>query len=110
MSLDLLRAGRLLLVFPEGYPAIDPLGSPRTTSGGFLPFEPGFLALAERAGRAVPVVPVGVWYAPRQGGGWTVWLRFGQPDVAIGSGSAGRRARLRAVEAAVRRLSAPPLT
>jgi 1-acyl-sn-glycerol-3-phosphate acyltransferase len=67
LSLDLLRAGQLLLVFPEGYPAIDPLGSPRTTSGGFLPFEPGFLALAERAGRAVPVVPVGVWYAPPPG-------------------------------------------
>ena len=36
-------------------------------------------------------------------------LRFGEPEVPIGSVSAGRRARLRVVEAAVRRLSAPPL-
>jgi putative membrane protein len=109
-SLELLREERLLLVFPEGYPRIDPRGGPRAASDGFLPFAPGFLALAERAGRAVPVVPVGLWYAPRPGGGWTVWLRFGQPDVPIGAGLAVRRARLRAVEAAVQRLSAPPLT
>jgi putative membrane protein len=109
LSLDLLREGRLLLMFPEGYPRIDPLASPRATSDDVLPFDPGFLSLAERAGRAVRVVPVGLWYAPRQGGGWSVWLRFGRPDVPSGSGLDGRRARLRAVEAAVRRLSASPL-
>ena len=109
LGLDLLREGRLLLVFPEGYPRIDPLGSPRATADGFLPFDPGFLTLAERAGRAVAVVPVGLWYAPRQGGGWSVWLRFGPPHVPNNSDSACRRARLRGVEAAVRRLSASPL-
>jgi putative membrane protein len=109
LSIDLLREGRLLLVFPEGYPTIDPLGAPGVTSDGCLPFDPGFLALAERAGPSVPVVPVGLWYAARPRGGWTVWLRFGPPDVPSGSDSGGRRARLQAVEAAVRRLSAPPL-
>lgn len=107
-SLDLLHEGRLLLVFPEGYPTIDPRGGRQRAADGFLPFDPGFLVLAERAGRGVPVVPVGLWYAPAAGGGWTVWLRFGQPEVAVGWGPAGRRAHLRAVEAAVRDLSAPP--
>ena len=106
LALTLLREGRLLLVFPEGYPTVDPAGSRK--SGDFLPFDPGFLALAERAGPEVPIVPVGVWYAPRPRGGWTVCLRFGQPLV-LGRGPAvDRRAALAAVEAAVRRLSAPP--
>ena len=110
LGLDLLREGRLLLVFPEGYPTIDSLGSRKDSPEHVLPFDPGFLVLAERAGRAVPVVPVGLCYAPRAGGGWIVRLRFGRPEVAIGSGRAARRARLRAVEAAMRALSAAPPT
>jgi 1-acyl-sn-glycerol-3-phosphate acyltransferase len=108
LGLDLLRQGRPLLIFPEGYPSIDPRGGREHLPDALAPFDPGFLVLAERAGRDVPVLPVGLWYAPRAGGGWTVWLRFGQPEVASGSGPAARRARLRAVEAAVRELSAAP--
>ena len=78
-SLRVLREGRLLLVFPEGYPTIDPEGVRQKDADGFRPFESGFLALAKRAGVEVPIVPVGLWYAPRPGGSWTVWLRFGEP-------------------------------
>ena len=108
LSLKLLREGRLLLVFPEGYPVIDPEGSRKADPEGFLPFDTGFLVLAERAGLEVPIVPVGLWYAPRPGGGWTVWLRFGRP-VRLSTAERGQhRAQVAAVEAEVRRLSAPP--
>jgi putative membrane protein len=108
LSLDLLREGRPLLIFPEGYPRIDPRGGRQPVPDAIVPFDPGFLVLAERAGREVPVLPVGLWYAPRVGDGWTVWLRFGRPGVATGRSRADRRARLRAVEAAVRELSTAP--
>jgi 1-acyl-sn-glycerol-3-phosphate acyltransferase len=78
-SLQVLREGGLLLVFPEGYPTIDPVGMPQKDAGGFGPFKAGFLVLAKRAGVQVPVVPVGLWYSPRPRGGWTVWLRLGEP-------------------------------
>src|SRR4029077_19361210 len=74
LSLQLLREGRLLLVFPEGYPTIDPEEVRRTDADGFRPFDAGFLVLAGRAGVQVPVVPVGLCYAPRPRGGWIVWL------------------------------------
>lgn len=109
LSLDLLREGRLLLVFPEGYPTVDPEGSRKGPPNAFLPFDAGFLVLADRARRAgvdMPVVPVGLWYAPRPLGGWTVWLRFGQPIRSPTRKSRG--AWLAAVQAEVRRLSAPP--
>lgn len=106
LSLDLLRENRILLVFPEGYPTVDPEGTRKIGPAAFLPFDAGFLVLAERAGVDVPIVPVGVWYAPRPGGGWTMWLRFGSPTPDPWSG--GRRARLATIEAEVRRLSAPP--
>jgi putative membrane protein len=109
-SLKLLREGRLLLVFPEGYPAIDPEGSHKTDPEGFLPFDAGFLVLAERAGPDVPIVPVGLWYAPRPVGGWTVWLRFGRPIHCSAAEPWPRRVGLAAVEAEVRRLSLPSAT
>jgi 1-acyl-sn-glycerol-3-phosphate acyltransferase len=48
-SLGLLKAGRALLVFPEGE---------RTLSGHMLPFKPGISLLIKRA--EVPIVPVGI--------------------------------------------------
>lgn len=105
-SLSLLREGRVLLVFPEGYPTIDPAGSRRTTP--FLPFDAGFLSLAERARPDVAVVPVGLRYAPRPGGGWQVWLRYGRPIAADSAPRAERWARLASVESAVRALSTAP--
>ena len=60
---DLLRAGQLVLVFPEGYPNIDPSFTPKSADETMLPFRPGFLrfaALAELDGMTrVPIVPVG---------------------------------------------------
>ena len=108
LSLDLLREGRLLLVFPEGYPAIDPERSPRAEDrDAVLPFNAGFAVLAERAGGRMPIVPVGLSYAPRSGGGWRVELRFGRAIDATGSPSQRQRL-VEVVEAEVRRLSGLP--
>lgn len=61
----LLREGRVVLVFPEGYPNVDPAFT-RKTGDAFLPFEPGYLrlvVLAQRDGATrVAVVPVGFHY------------------------------------------------
>ena len=38
-SLQVLREGRLLLVFPEGYPTIDPEGAREADLDGFRPFD-----------------------------------------------------------------------
>jgi 1-acyl-sn-glycerol-3-phosphate acyltransferase len=105
LSLDLLRAGRVVLMFPEGYPVVDPLGSRRRLETDFLPFDSGFLRLAERVGERVSIVPVGLWYAPTVR---CAWLRFG-PPVAGPAGRADRSRVLAEVENAVRVLSAPAL-
>jgi 1-acyl-sn-glycerol-3-phosphate acyltransferase len=94
-----------VLVFPEGYPNIDPGFTPKTDDDAFLPFQPGFLrfaALAERDGIThVPIVPVGLEY--QRGERWRVTVRFGLPvtrlpDVDIGD-------QVTAIEEEVRRLS-----
>ena len=35
--------GRLLVIFPEGYPNIDPTYTTKIEPDEFLPFKPGFL-------------------------------------------------------------------
>ena len=105
-SLELLRQGRLLLVFPEGYPTIDPLGPTRSHVDAFLPFDPGFLVLTERCD--VPLIPVGLSYARARGDRWKVWLRFGHPLMHARKDRAHRQAVLMRLECAVRQLSAPP--
>jgi putative membrane protein len=105
-SLDLLRAGRVLVVFPEGYPNVDPGYTPKPDETAFLPFQPGFVRLASLAaghGRPVPIVPAGFSYAG--GRRWRVALRFGEPFVV--AGRAQEEAIRREVEESVRRLSAP---
>ena len=66
-ALSLLAAGHDLLVFPEGYPLIDPHGTPKHAERPHLPAQPGFarlaLAASERLGRPVPVVPVTFRYS-----------------------------------------------
>ena len=82
----LLRDGRVVLVFPEGYPVVDPAASdatPRTRDGaGLLPFAAGFRTIADAARRAgardVAIVPVGFRYE-RRGTRWRIAARFGEP-------------------------------
>lgn len=109
-AVTLLREGRVLLVFPEGYPAIDPQPTPKTALDQMLPFQAGFLrlaALAERAGgERVPIVPVGLHYTPLPGGRWRVWLRFGAAADLPSTENPTRR--VREIEERVRELSAPP--
>jgi len=79
-SLGILRQGRILLVFPEGYPTIDPHGSPKTTDDEFLPFHSGFARIAIDAwADRIParIVPLGFHY--RRSNRWQVKMRFGEP-------------------------------
>ena len=77
----ILRAGALLVVFPEGYPNVDPRPTPKPDLDAFLPFRGGFVriaALAARDGRTrVPIIPSGFHY--ERGSRWRVALRFGAP-------------------------------
>jgi putative membrane protein len=102
---DLLRAGQLVLVFPEGYPNIDPSFTPKTGDDAFLPFHPGFVrfaALAERDGiTRVPIVPVGLEY--QRGDRWRVTVRFGRPVTCLPD--VDFRDQVSALEEQVRRLS-----
>lgn len=100
----LLRENRLLLMFPEGYPAIDPHPTPKTSLDDFLPFRQGFVWIAERAGD-VPIIPVGFWYG-ESGQGWRVVVRLGEAMCLDAFPS--RAAASAAVEARVRMLSEPP--
>jgi putative membrane protein len=99
----LLCEGAALVVFPEGYPNIDPRFTLKRTDGEFLPFRPGFttaVAAAERRlGRRVPIVPVGLAY--RSGIRTQVTLRCGAPLQLGGN----RSAFARAVQAEVQALS-----
>jgi 1-acyl-sn-glycerol-3-phosphate acyltransferase len=80
-STDLLRDGRVLVVFPEGYPNIDPEGAAKAGPDDFLPFKNGFARIVARAqrtlGRPIPVVPVGFAYQRRDR--WQATVRFGAP-------------------------------
>jgi putative membrane protein len=105
----LLREGRVVVVFPEGYPNIDPSFTPKR-GDEFLPFQPGFLSfvrMAQRTGTGpVPVVPAGFAYerAEENGDGrWRITLRFGPPVMVTDAVVGG----VDAVERAVRDLSQP---
>ncbi len=81
---NLLRDGRVVVVFPEGAPVIDP----SAPEGGALPrdadefaaFNDGYRLIARLAGRAggtpVPLVPIGFSYA-RAGRRWDIIARAG---------------------------------
>ncbi len=77
----LLGAGRVVLVFPEGYPNVDPAFAQKSGDDAFLPFASGYARMIARAQREhgvrVAVVPVGFDYA--RGGRWAVTARFGEP-------------------------------
>lgn len=61
---ELLRLGRAVVIFPEGYPVIDPHRQRTPRTALLAPFKSGFarvaVAAARRHGRPVPVVPVGI--------------------------------------------------
>lgn len=114
-TVALLREGRVVVVFPEGYPNIDPSFTPKRGEE-FLPFQAGFVRyarLAERAGAgAVPIVPLGFHYerlapAPDVADGrWRIVARYGPPVLLTEGGDSEIATQ---VEAEVRRLSAAPV-
>jgi 1-acyl-sn-glycerol-3-phosphate acyltransferase len=79
-AVELLVEGRVLVVFPEGYPNIDPHYTPKTQPEEFLPFKHGFAVIAasaeQRLGARVPIIPVGFHYTTH--GRWTVRARIGE--------------------------------
>jgi putative membrane protein len=97
----LLRAGRVVLVFPEGYPNVDPAFRRKADDAAFLPFEDGYRRMVAAAERdritRVAIVPIGFSY--RRGARWSIVARIGRPQP---SGDPA------AIEAAVRDLSAAP--
>jgi putative membrane protein len=99
-TVALLRAGRVVLVFPEGYPNVDPAFSRKANDAAFLPFADGWRRMVnatERDGTTkVAVVPVGFRYR-RVERRWDVDVRIGQKTDAHDPV---------AVETAVRELSA----
>lgn len=79
-SRELFQAGCALIVFPEGYPNIDPGYTTKPDETTFLPFERGVVRLASiaaPAGTLVPIVPAGFSY--ERSDKWNVTLRFGEP-------------------------------
>lgn len=80
-AVNLLGAGRLLVIFPEGYPNIDPHYTPKCREEDMLPFKSGFAAIAaaaeKRLGATIPLIPVGLRYTA--GKKWTAEVRFGAP-------------------------------
>ena len=112
-STALLRAGELMIVFPEGYPTIDPHASRKPNRDDFLLFQPGFVqlvALAQRDGTTrVPIIPVGFEYEaldPKEKR-WRVVVRFGEPLFL--APDQDRATLLRDVEARVKTLSGYPI-
>lgn len=85
--IQLLRSGEVLLIFPEAYPNIDPVFTPKHSNDAFLPFKPGFVQLvkmAEKDGRTqVAIVPAGLSYAHKDR--WHITLRFGPPVLRTAS-------------------------
>jgi putative membrane protein len=87
-SARLLSEGRVLIVFPEGYPAVDPHGS-RKELGEIMPFQPGVEGVWREAsrsrGEAIPVIPCGLSYRRRADNHWNVVVNVGAPikDAAV---------------------------
>jgi putative membrane protein len=103
MTSDLMAEGRALLVFPEGYPNIDPFYTPKSGDDDFLPFRHGFAKLVRLAQHSshtrIAVVPAGLEYRRRSR--FEVTLRFGRPvflerggDVGVFAAAVERQVRL----------------
>jgi len=105
-SVDLLKAERVVVIFPEGYPNVDPHFTPKKSNDEFLPFKAGFSAIAESAERsldkAIPLIPVGIGY--EIGEPWIARLNFG-PAVYRRDFSS-RQSLIALLELEIRQLSA----
>jgi len=80
-SVELLRRGELLAIFPEGYPRVDPQGN--ATGDEWPPFAGGHISIALRAlrlGLDVPLIPAGFAYAGPPEKPASIVLRFGAPQ------------------------------
>jgi 1-acyl-sn-glycerol-3-phosphate acyltransferase len=79
-SVALLSEGRVLVVFPEGYPNIDRHYTPKTKPEEVLPFKGGFAAIAataeRRLGSPIAMVPCGFSYT--RSGSWAARLNIGE--------------------------------
>lgn len=68
--LTLLAEGRVVAVFPQGFPLVDPHLTV-ASKASFLPFRPGLARFAaaatRRLGREVPMLPVGLAYEEASG-------------------------------------------
>ena len=106
-SVAVLADGRVLVVFPEGYPNVDPNGSPKTGLDEMLPFREGYLHIARRlqrqTGKPATVVPAGFAY---QADPWRIRLSFGEPTTLLSENDIATVNRT--IEAEVRRLSGLP--
>jgi putative membrane protein len=104
-AVALLMEGKILVIFPEGYPNIDPVYTPKTEPDEFLPFKPGFLSIlaaAEvRLGKKIPIIPAGLRYQP--GKTWTGYLSFG--ETIYRDDPTGRAALIQRLETEVKKLS-----
>lgn len=102
---ELLVEGRILIIFPEGYPTIDPTYTPKIGPEEFLPFKPGFInilrAAEVRLGKPIPIIPAGIHYSVAKT--WTGYLTFGKPIYR--SQSVDRVAQIETLEREVKRLS-----
>ncbi len=82
-TVRLFRSGEMMIIFPEGYPNIDPHPTPKPDLEAFMPFKPGFVKLVELAEKdrktRVAIVPAGLSYARGQDDRWHTTVRFGYP-------------------------------
>ncbi|MCL4545495.1 MAG: 1-acyl-sn-glycerol-3-phosphate acyltransferase [Chloroflexi bacterium] len=111
LTASLLSQGRVILIFPEGYPTIDPFYTPKVSGTEILPFREGFarfVLLAQRhLAQPAPIVPCGLEYRHEQRR-WSIVVRFGPPLTLQPDGQLAPF--IQEVEAAVRRLSGIRMT
>jgi putative membrane protein len=104
-AVALLAQGCLLVVFPEGYPNVDPHYTPKTKPEEILPFRSGFATIAavaeRRLGTRVPIVPTGFHYTKNRP--WRARLNVGKAVYLEDFGS--RQSLVRYMEQRVAELS-----